>query len=355
MRITEIMYHPPDPEPGSPFTQDDFEFIEFTNVGNDPLNLNRFRLRGGVDFDFGEITLSAGQSGVLVHNQSAFTLRYGAGAVILGVYTNDNLSNGGENLKLFGAQDEPILNFSYHDNWYPATDGAGFSLVIVNPNAPVSSWGLKESWRPSGTLNGTPGAPDPAVSIPAIVINEISTHNAPPNFDAIELYNPTAAAVNVGGWYLTDEFDTPKKYRIPDGTSIPANGYFVFYATNQANPALAFGRAFGLGSGGGEVYLYSANPATSNLTGYAQGFDFGAQASGVTFGRYVISTGGDQYPTMSSATLGSANSGPKVGPVVISEISYHPPDIQFTYRAVDNCIDEYIELQNTSGAPVPLY
>jgi len=193
------------------------------------------------------------------------------------------------------------------------------------------------------------------VSVAPIVINEISTHNAPPVFDAIELYNPTTGAVNVGGWYLTDEFDTPKKFRIPDGTSIAAGGYVVFFATNQANPAMAFGRAFGLSSAGGEVYLYSANPATSNLTGYAQGFDFGAQASGVTFGRYLVSNGNDQYPAMAAPTLGAANSGPKVGPVVISEISYHPPDIQFTYRAVDNCVDEYIELQNTSASPVPLY
>jgi len=356
LRITEIMYHPVDPPAGSPYLPDDFEYIEFTNIGGQPLNLNRFRLRGGVDFDFGNLTLNPGQSGVLVRNQAAFVSRYGASPLVLGVYTNDNLSNAGEELRLSGRLREPILDFAFADNWYPATDGLGFSLVIVDPNAPTGTWGLKESWRPSGTLNGTPGAAEGGgTTIPAIVINEISTHTDPPQYDAIELYNPTASGVNLGGWYLTDEFDTPKKFRIPNNTTIPANGYVVFYATDLADPSLAFGSVMTLGSTGGEVFLFSGNPANGQLTGYAQGFDFGAQANGVTFGRHLVSTGSDHFPAQTTPTLGAANSAPMVGPVVISEISYHPPDVQFTYRSVDNCIDEYIELQNISGSAVPLY
>src|SRR6266511_4766260 len=41
----------------------------------------------------------------------------------------------------------------------------------------------------------------------------------------------------------------------------------------------------------------------------------------------------------------AANPGPKVGPVVISEIHYHPPNER----------DEFIELRNLSNAPIPLY
>ncbi|HXI50780.1 MAG TPA: lamin tail domain-containing protein, partial [Candidatus Saccharimonadales bacterium] len=330
------------------------EYIEFTNIGGQPLNLARFKLRGGVDFDFGNLTLNAGESGVLVRDALAFSLRYGAGPRILGVYTNDNLSNDGENLKLIGPMEEPILDFDYKDSWYPATDGDGFSLVIVNPNAPVDTWGLKESWRPSGVLNGSPGSADVAAGIPVVYINEIMTHTDPPNFDAIELYNPGAGSVDISGWYLTDNSGSPKKFRIPNGTSVGGNGYRVFFATNVANPDLAFGRAFHLSSTGGEVYLYSANPATSNLTGYAHGFDFGPQANGSSFGRILTSTG-DQYPTAASPSLGGPNPGPKVGPIVISEINYHPPDLQLTYRSIDNCIDEYVELQNTSASPVPLF
>ncbi|MBK7998623.1 MAG: hypothetical protein IPK15_07875 [Verrucomicrobia bacterium] len=59
--------------------------------------------------------------------------------------------------------------------------------------------------------------------------------------------------------------------------------------------------------------------------------------------------------TQTTPTLGAANSGPLVGPVVITEINYHPPDISFPKKSVDNEIDEYIELQNISSNPAPLY
>jgi len=48
---------------------------------------------------------------------------------------------------------------------------------------------------------------------------------------------------------------------------------------------------------------------------------------------------------MISPTMGAANSGPRVGPVVIEEIMYHPPTGGH----------EYIKLVNTSGAVVSLY
>ncbi len=351
LRITEIMYHPAKPPAGNTNDEDNFEYLEVKNISSSPLNVNRFRLRGGVDFDFPNMVLAAGQAAVIVKNQAAFVSRYPGGPLILGSYTN-NLGNDGDHLKLEGGFREPILDFSYDDQWYPITDGPGFSLQIVNENAPTDSWGLKESWRPSGVVNGTPGAADPGTTtLPTIYVNEALTHTEPLPDDAIELYNPTAASVNLSGWYLTDDFGTPKKYRIPNGRNIPANGYIVFYQSNS------FGvgpDSFGLGAHGDELYLFSGDGA-GNLTGWFHGFHFGAQALGATFGRHVISTGEDQFVTQISPTLGATNAGPKVGPIVISEINYHPPDFIFPRKSVDNQVDEYIELQNISSSPVPLY
>jgi len=349
LRITEIMYHPADAPPGNMVDQDLFEYIEVKNISGSPLDVTGYRIRGGVDFDFPSLVLSAGQQVVVVRDVAAFQSRYGMSPVIAGAYTNDNLANEGDNLRLEGRLHEPILDFSYSDEWYPSTDGAGFALQIVADNLPTTNWGLKTSWRASGALQGTPGSADPgAPAIPVVYINEALTHSIPPTVDAIELYNPGASPVNVGGWFLTDDFGSPKKYRIPNPTTILANSYLAL------NADTSFGSAFLLSSHGDELYLFSGD-ANTNLTGYVHGFDYGPQGSNATFGRYVISTGEDQFPTQLSPTLGSANVGPKVGPIVISEINYHPPDQPTSEGPRDNEKDEYIELENISESSQPLY
>ena len=61
--------------------------------------------------------------------------------------------------------------------------------------------------------------------------------------------------------------------------------------------------------------------------------------------------GNEQFLLQKTATLGALNSGPQESPVVISEIMYHPPDLAYW----SNVDDEFVELQNASTVPVPLY
>lgn len=51
--------------------------------------------------------------------------------------------------------------------------------------------------------------------------------------DWIELINTSATSTNIGGWYLTDKASSPTKWRIPDGTTIPANGYLLIFADSS--------------------------------------------------------------------------------------------------------------------------
>jgi hypothetical protein len=350
LRITEIMYHPQDPPTGNTNEDGNFEYVELRNTGATPLNLNRFRIRGGIEFDFPNMILAAGSNIVVVADQAAFQSRYGTAIPIAGLFSN-RLDNAGERLILEGPVREPILDFVYEDDWYPATDGFGFSLVIVNDQADPATWGLKSSWRPSGEIDGSPGAPGIERTIPLVVINEVLTHSdPPPPTDTIELLNLSGTPADIGGWFLTDDFREPKKYRILNGTMVSANGFITFNEGHfNAGP-----NSFSLSSLGEEVWLFSGD-ANTNLTGYAHGFDFGAAENGRTFGRYVISTGTAQYPPLRSPTLGAANSGPLVGPIVITEINYHPPDFQPALRVIDNDLDEYIELHNMGDESVPLY
>jgi hypothetical protein len=106
-----------------------------------------------------------------------------------------------------------------------------------------------------------------------------------------------------------------------------------------------------LSSSGEQVYLFSGD-ALENLTGYSHGFIFGGAEKSVTFGRYVISTGDEHFVAQITPTLGAPNTGPRVGPVVIKQIMYHPIDLP---GAVDNTADEFIEVANVTAQPVPLY
>ncbi len=205
--------------------------------------------------------------------------------------------------------------------------------------------------------------------IPNVVINEVLTHSDSPLEDAIELHNTSGSAVNISGWYLSDARTSLRKFRIPNGTTIPANGFRVFYETNF-NPIPLDPGSFSLSSAkGDEVYLSGAD-ANNILTGYRTVVSFGAAANGVSFGRYITSGlnagkveftamaqrtfGVDNPPTLDDfrAGTGKTNSGPLVGPVVISEIHYHPVDL---IGGVDNLADEFVEIRNITGAAVPLY
>jgi len=81
-----------------------------------------------------------------------------------------------------------------------------------------------------------------------VLINEISPRSSPGEF--VELYNPTGAAVNIGGWQFYDNIGL--KTTIPAGTMIPAGGFLKFAVT-------------GLNDTGDQVLLY--DPATANYIG----------------------------------------------------------------------------------------
>lgn len=337
--VTEIMYNP---APFGSWTSDDLEFIELKNTGTETLNLAGVSFTAGITFTFpGGSLLAPGGFAVLSPNAAAFQARY-PGVALGGVYTG-KLANGGETLRVSSGT-TTLFDFDYSDRapWPLLADGYGFSAVPRDPAARPNS-GNGANWRASAAPGGSPGADDPAPAWPDVVINEILTHTDLPEVDSIELFNPSAQPVNVGGWFLSDDGAAPKKFRIPDNTIIPANGYLVFTEADfNPTPPTAFN--FSLSSHGEDLYLTAAD-AAGNFTGYGPGLNFGAAANGVSFGRYVNSTGEEQFPAQITTTLGGPNSGPRVGPVVFTEIMYHPAPGG----------EEFIELQNISTTAQPLF
>jgi len=347
LRITEIMYHPTEPNE---------EFIELQNIGVETINLNLVSFTNGIDFTFGGIELAAGEHVVVVQDRNVFEARYGTNVNIAGEYSG-RLNNAGERIELQDAIGRTILNFSFEDGWRSITDGEGFSLTIIDAaNPDPNSWGEKDSWRPSVYTGGSPNSDDKGI-VPnpgAIVINEVLAHSHAEASDWIELYNTTETAIDIGGWFISDSNDNLLKYKIADGTTIGPNDYFVLYEDlnfgNESDPGT--GEPFALSENGERLYLSSAQ--NDVITGYRSTEDFGASETGVSFGRYFKSvTGNYNFVAMEENTPGSANSYPKVGPIVISEIMYHPDWPEG--GSYTNNQYEYIELHNISAEPVTLY
>ncbi|MBN1420834.1 MAG: lamin tail domain-containing protein [Planctomycetes bacterium] len=159
LRITEVMYHPRDPEEGSDFGDDDFEFLEFQNVGSETLDLAGFHLSGAVAYDFslGNRWIPPGAVFVVVRDLEAFLDRYPLSDVEIDGEYAGRLGNAGERIRLTGPAGEPILEFRYRDTWLPQTDGEGYSLVIDDSLGDRETWGEADRWLPSPDVDGSPG------------------------------------------------------------------------------------------------------------------------------------------------------------------------------------------------------
>ena len=339
VQVTELMYRPPN---AGSVNGDDLEFLELKNVGGEVRDLSGVRFTQGVLFQFPQGTrIAPGQILVLASQEAAFTNRY-PGVKPFGIYSG-RLSNSGESLTLLHTAGGVVFDFAWSDAapWPTGADGAGFSLVPKNPNIRFDPKD-PSAWRASARIGGSPGQDDPVSQVPPIQIHELLTHTDPPQSDSVELYNPTGEPVSLAGWFLTDDRNQPRKFRIPESVLLQPYGYAVLTEADFNKPGAM--EAFTFSSHGEEVFLFSADPS-GNLTGHADGFRFEAAANGVSFGRYTNSVGELQFPAQKENTLGRINAGPRIGPVVLNEFSFDPipGDV------------EYVQVKNLSKDPVPLF
>src|SRR6185503_5563968 len=236
-----------------------------------------------------------------------------------GDHVGFKLGNNGDNLILYAVDRTNVID-RFNFTGQAQANGVSFGRL------------------PDGSTNvvffaagrSTPGASNFQLLM-SIIFNEVLTHTDPPLEDAIELYNPTLNPVDIGGWFLSNDKSDFKKFRIPNGTSIPGRNYKVFYEY-QFNPTNGSSVPFTFNSAHGDKAYLSQGDTLGNLTGYRAKITFDAAANGVSFGRYTNSVGKVDYPPMSARSfgvdnpatvdafrtgLGLVNPYPLVGPIVI--------------------------------------
>lgn len=105
------------------------------------------------------------------------------------------------------------------------------------------------------------GLPQP--SQPEVVLTEFCAHNGTglrdqdgDHSDWIELYNPSTNAVNLAGWYLTDNLHALTKWRFPSFTLAPG-GYGIVFASgkDRTNPVAPLHTNFKLNEQGDYLAL----------------------------------------------------------------------------------------------------
>lgn len=157
---------------------------------------------------------------------------------------------------------------------------------------------------------------------PTVVINEIMADNVVTLLDPdgiseyddwIELHNYGASPVSLDNLYLSDNTITPTMFAIPNGLSIPAGGYLLFYADNT----IAQGDQhtnFALSANGDEIGLYGANGLVA-----IDFYDFGNSDPDESRSRLPNATG--NFSKTDNATPGFSND--DLG-IVISNVSHSP-------------------------------
>jgi hypothetical protein len=240
---------------------------------------------------------------------------------------NFKLATGGDNLILSASNGVTIIQSVNFGTQQPGVSQGyfpdGFGALT---NFPLSSSPNDSNWLPA-----------------SVRVNEALTNSLAPLEDYVELYNPTASDSDISGWWLSDDHFVRQKYQFPGGTVIPAGGYLVINESSfNIGP-----NAFSLSSLGDEIVLTEMSGGVA--TGYRAQQSFGAAAENVSFGE-VSTAGGAEFWPQVARTPGAANAGPLIGPVIINEIHYHPPDL----GGSDNGRDEFVELHNITTSPVDL-
>jgi hypothetical protein len=209
----------------------------------------------------------------------------------------------------------------------------------------------------------TPSAPNNASSLAvSVVINEWMASNtrtildlAPPQSfdDWFELYNPTARAIDLSGYYLTDNLTNKTKWAIPFATILPPFGFRLVWADEQ-NSQNGFNADlhanFKLSTGGEAIGLFAPDGTMIDSV------IFGAQTNDVSQGRFP--DGDLKQPSyMIQPTPGTPNTIESNLPPVLAPISdriiHEGSPLSFVVRATDpNLMPQTLTFSLDFGAPL---
>ncbi len=316
------------------------DWVEFYNGTNTAINLKGYgfsdNLRNLHKFVFGNVTIPA--HGYVVLALSNAEGVENANAPVAGF----GLSKSGENLFLT-------------DPYY----GLVQELVLPALETDVS-YARREDGTYGFALNTTPGAAPKTVvdslsdiyDLPesSLTISEVLPY--PEKGEAwVELYNASATAVRLEGFFLSDNSTTPKRFELPSGTLEPG-AYVVCYLSGADQKTAEDGSIqanFRIGAGDTSVYLADADGTIIDSLTWPETLYAGLSVlSGEAYCAFPTPGAENSARTMAEpdVTLTQGQ-----GDIVINEVQQNN---RYTLTDQDGDRGEWVELTNRSQAPVSL-
>ena len=259
---------------------------------------------GAAPFDLSDMYLTNGAA-------TAAKFMFPAGSIIepgqyLVLYADANAVTSGMHLGFALSGEEDGLHL--YNRLGVLVDSIEFGRQLADLS--IGRVGHEDAWRLTvptlGQVNVAQSLGDPG----AVKINEWLARGETGSAGSfIELYNPAAEPVDVGGMYLTDGPATlPVESRIRPLSFMAAQGYAVFQADNSDSPGHV---DFRLSTAGGTIRLFDAQANEIDKVIY------GVQTPDVSEGR--TPDGAAEIEYFSLPTPGAANPGQK--PIVTTDLT----------------------------------
>ncbi|SHF99672.1 Por secretion system C-terminal sorting domain-containing protein [Flavobacterium fluvii] len=300
----------------------------------------------------------------------------------IGTYTGSGigLSTGGDALNLFNASGNIMANvvFGVSTTNLSFNNAVGLSNTTI---ATLSQVGVNDAFAAAKDANqiGSPG------SVGKLFISEVapwSSGSSPVGADWFEVTNTKAVAVDITGWKVDDDSQSPIAAVALNGiTSINPGESVIFIETNDlATKSALFlsnwfgstppatlkignytGSGIGLGSGGDQVNLYNA---TSNIPQASIWFGASPSVTFTTFDNAAgITTILTQQTKLSVADVNGAfvatNSSVEIGSPGTITLKTNPSlstntfseEVAFNVIAFPNPFDSTFQLNSTTTSP----
>lgn len=256
------------------------DWVEIANVSNGPVNLKGYVLarnaKAGNVFIFPDMTLQGGECAVVFADSH---LSEDAGGELHAPF---RLSASGDVLMLFNQADVAVdtVNIpAMEENAVYARLGKDRWEISQSPTP--GQLNTEENYRAMTSVSG-----DSPVQI-VEVVSSSNTYAPDENgvcHDYVILRNVTGADQDIGGWYLSDNPQLTRMWRVPDGVTIPAGGALTVHCSglNRSEDVNHLHTNFKLSSEGEQVVLSNASGQPMDLvtfdllktdTAYVRGAD----------------------------------------------------------------------------------